>query len=54
MQKYIPSLIPILTAAGIAAAPGIQASLAHHPLVSACVAAAYAVVTHWLPSPTAK
>lgn len=53
MTKLLPTLIAALTAIAVAVAPQIQAILAHHPVVSAIVAAIYAILTHWLPSPAA-
>lgn len=51
MSKYLPTIIAIVTAAAVAATPAIQTVLAAHPTVSVIVAALYAILTHWLPSP---
>ncbi|HTV56330.1 MAG TPA: hypothetical protein VMI06_15615 [Terriglobia bacterium] len=53
MAKYLPTIIAALTAMAVAIAPQAQAALAGHPEVAAAVAAAYAIVSHWLPSPMA-
>lgn len=54
MQKYILSVIPIVSAAIVAASPQIQAALAAHPLAAAIVSAVYAVLAHFAPSPLQK
>ena len=53
MTKYLPTVIAIVTAAAVAAAPSIQGLLANHPTASTIVAAIYAIVAHFLPSPVA-
>jgi hypothetical protein len=51
MSKYLPTILPVVTTAAIAVAPQVQAGLGRHPIISAVVAAAYAILAHWLPSP---
>ena len=50
-MKYVLSIIPAIIAAATAAAPQIQALLVKHPVASAIVAALYAILAHWAPSP---
>ena len=51
MSRYLPTIIAALSAVAVAVTPAVQAALAHHPAVSTIVAAVYAIVAHWLPSP---
>jgi hypothetical protein len=53
MSKYLPTIIAAATGMAIAIAPQLRAALAAHPEVTTVVAAAYAIVAHWLPSPVA-
>jgi hypothetical protein len=52
-MKYLPTIIAAVTAGLIAIAPQAQADLAAHPELTAAVAAAFAIMSHWLPSPVA-
>ena len=54
MKKYLPSIIAAASAMAVAVAPAVQSALAHHPTVTAVVAAIGAIIAHWLPSPTAQ
>lgn len=53
MKALLPTIIAALTAVAVAVAPQIQAILAAHPTISVIVAAVYAIIAHWLPSPAA-
>ena len=53
MKALLPTIIAALTAVAVAVAPQIQAVLAAHPTISVIVAAVYAIIAHWLPSPAA-
>jgi len=51
MTKWLPSLLPMLAAIGVAAAPLAQTFISTHPRLSAAIAVAYAILTHLMPSP---
>lgn len=53
MKKYLPTILAVLSAVAVAVTPTIQAALSHHPEAATIVAALYAVIAHWLPSPAA-
>lgn len=52
MKKWSPSIIAALTAATAVFYAPVQAAISHHPSVAMVLAAAYAVISHLLPSPT--
>jgi len=54
MTKYLPSVVPVVVALLTAITPTIQDWFTKHPTIGIATAAVYAVVAHWLPSPTAK
>lgn len=53
-MKYLPTIIAAVSAAAIAIAPVVRADLGAHPEAAGIVAAIYAIMSHFLPSPVAK
>lgn len=53
MGKLVPTLIPLAVTVLIAISSVAQGFIGSHPMVFTVVSSAYAVLTHWLPSPAA-
>jgi hypothetical protein len=49
--KWLPTLLPVLAALGVALEPSAQALIAAHPLASTVAAALYALLAHICPHP---
>ena len=54
VKKYLPSILSVLGTVAVALAPQIQGLLAKHPEAATTVAALWAILNHWLPSPSTK
>ena len=54
MMSYLPSIIAALAAVASVFGGPVQAFIAAHPAVAAIIAGAYAILAHFLPSPSAK
>lgn len=52
MTKWLPTVIAAATALAAIFAPSVQGTVAAHPELSTILAAIYAIVAHFLPSPT--
>ncbi len=51
--NWLPSVVSALVVLATSFTPQIQGYLVAHPVASAVVAGAYAILTHLLPSPVA-
>lgn len=52
MKKWLPTIIALATGAAAILAPALQAEIAAHPAFATVVGAAYAILSHLLPSPS--
>lgn len=52
--KYLPTIIAAIVGAGVAVAPTMQGEVKTHPSLDAILAAIYAIIAHWLPSPASS
>jgi hypothetical protein len=53
LKGLLPTIIAAFGTIAVAVAPAIQSKVASHPTLSVVLAGVYAIVAHWLPSPTA-
>ena len=51
MKKYLPSILAAASALLTIFTPQLQAIISSHPSIAAALAAAYAIISHLLPSP---